>query len=253
MFLTDEPILSFKHVSFSYSKDSELVLEDIHFDILRGKTTAIVGGTGSGKSTIAKLLLRLNDTTSGEILLGGQPLQELEQTMIRQIISYVPQKAFLFSGTIRSNLAMGNEEASSEQLNQALRISQMEEVLAKLPAGLDSFVAQGGDNYSGGQKQRMCIARALIKPAEIYVFDDSFSALDYKTDATLRQALQDEMSDKTLVIVAQRLSTIMHADTIIVLDNGKIVGEGTHEQLLANCDSYQEFAKSQGIVKEGIA
>ena len=173
--------------------------------------------------------------------------------MIRQIISYVPQKAFLFSGTIRSNLAMGNEEASSEQLNQALRISQLEEVLAKLPAGLDSFVAQGGDNYSGGQKQRMCIARALIKPAEIYVFDDSFSALDYKTDATLRQALQDEMSDKTLVIVAQRLSTIMHADTIIVLDNGKIVGEGTHEQLLANCDSYQEFAKSQGIVKEGIA
>ena len=251
--LTEEPILSFKHVSFSYSKDSEPVLEDLHFDILRGKTTAIVGGTGSGKTTIAKLLLRLNDTTSGEILLGGQPLQELEQTMIRQIISYVPQKAFLFSGTIRSNLAMGNEEASSEQLNQALRISQLEEVLAKLPAGLDSFVAQGGDNYSGGQKQRMCIARALIKPAEIYVFDDSFSALDYKTDATLRQALQDEMSDKTLVIVAQRLSTIMHADTIIVLDNGKIVGEGTHEQLLANCDSYQEFAKSQGIVKEGIA
>ncbi|MFS0983707.1 ABC transporter ATP-binding protein [Enterococcus durans] len=251
--LTEEPILSFKHVSFSYSKDSEPVLEDLHFDILRGKTTAIVGGTGSGKSTIAKLLLRLNDTTSGEILLGGQPLQELEQTMIRQIISYVPQKAFLFSGTIRSNLAMGHEEASSEQLNQALRISQLEEVLAKLPAGLDSFVAQGGDNYSGGQKQRMCIARALIKPAEIYVFDDSFSALDYKTDATLRQALQDEMSDKTLVIVAQRLSTIMHADTIIVLDNGKIVGEGTHEQLLANCDSYQEFAKSQGIVKEGIA
>lgn len=251
--LTEEQILSFKHVSFSYSKDSEPVLEDLHFDILRGKTTAIVGGTGSGKSTIAKLLLRLNDTTSGEILLGGQPLQELEQTMIRQIISYVPQKAFLFSGTIRSNLAMGHEEASSEQLNQALRISQLEEVLAKLPAGLDSFVAQGGDNYSGGQKQRMCIARALIKPAEIYVFDDSFSALDYKTDATLRQALQDEMSDKTLVIVAQRLSTIMHADTIIVLDNGKIVGEGKHEQLLANCDSYQEFAKSQGIVKEGIA
>lgn len=251
--LTEEQILSFKHISFSYSKDSEPVLEDLHFDILRGKTTAIVGGTGSGKSTIAKLLLRLNDTTSGEILLGGQPLQELEQTMIRQIISYVPQKAFLFSGTIRSNLAMGHEEASSEQLNQALRISQLEEVLAKLPAGLDSFVAQGGDNYSGGQKQRMCIARALIKPAEIYVFDDSFSALDYKTDATLRQALQDEMSDKTLVIVAQRLSTIMHADTIIVLDNGKIVGEGTHEQLLANCDSYQEFAKSQGIVKEGIA
>lgn len=249
--MDDEHVLSFEHVSFSYTKDSEPVLEDIHFKVPKGKTTAIVGGTGSGKSTIAKLLLRLNDVTSGQITLGGQPLQQLTQEMIRSKISYVPQKAFLFSGTILSNLQMGNEHATEEELTSAIRISQLEEVLDKLPKKLASFVAQGGDNYSGGQKQRMCIARALIKPADIYVFDDSFSALDYKTDAKLRTALHEEMADKTLIIVAQRLSTIMNADHIIVLDNGRNVGQGTHETLLATCLSYQEFAKSQGILKEG--
>ena len=249
--MDDEHVLSFEHVSFSYTKDSEPVLEDIHFKVPKGKTTAIVGGTGSGKSTIAKLLLRLNDVTSGQITLGGKPLQQLTQEMIRSKISYVPQKAFLFSGTILSNLKMGNEHATEEELTSAIRISQLEEVLDKLPKKLASFVAQGGDNYSGGQKQRMCIARALIKPADIYVFDDSFSALDYKTDAKLRTALHEEMADKTLIIVAQRLSTIMNADHIIVLDNGRIVGQGTHETLLATCLSYQEFAKSQGILKEG--
>lgn len=249
--MDDEHVLSFEHVSFSYTKDSEPVLEDIHFKVPKGKTTAIVGGTGSGKSTIAKLLLRLNDVTSGQITLGGKPLQQLTQEMIRSKISYVPQKAFLFSGTILSNLQMGNEHATEEELTSAIRISQLEEVLDKLPKKLASFVAQGGDNYSGGQKQRMCIARALIKPADIYVFDDSFSALDYKTDAKLRTALHEEMADKTLIIVAQRLSTIMNADHTIVLDNGRIVGQGTHETLLATCLSYQEFAKSQGILKEG--
>lgn len=249
--MDDEHVLSFEHVSFSYTKDSEPVLEDIHFKVPKGKTTAIVGGTGSGKSTIAKLLLRLNDVTSGQITLGGKTLQQLTQEMIRSKISYVPQKAFLFSGTILSNLQMGNEHATEEELTSAIRISQLEEVLDKLPKKLASFVAQGGDNYSGGQKQRMCIARALIKPADIYVFDDSFSALDYKTDAKLRTALHEEMADKTLIIVAQRLSTIMNADHIIVLDNGRIVGQGTHETLLATCLSYQEFAKSQGILKEG--
>lgn len=249
--MDDEHVLSFEHVSFSYTKDSKPVLEDIHFKVPKGKTTAIVGGTGSGKSTIAKLLLRLNDVTSGQITLGGKTLQQLTQEMIRSKISYVPQKAFLFSGTILSNLQMGNEHATEEELTSAIRISQLEEVLDKLPKKLASFVAQGGDNYSGGQKQRMCIARALIKPADIYVFDDSFSALDYKTDAKLRTALHEEMADKTLIIVAQRLSTIMNADHIIVLDNGRIVGQGTHETLLATCLSYQEFAKSQGILKEG--
>lgn len=248
--MDDEHVLSFEHVSFSYTKDSKPVLEDIHFKVPKDKTTAIVGGTGSGKSTIAKLLLRLNDVTSGQITLGGKPLQQLTQEMIRSKISYVPQKAFLFSGTILSNLQMGNEHATEEELTSAIRISQLEEVLDKLPKKLASFVAQGGDNYSGGQKQRMCIARALIKPADIYVFDDSFSALDYKTDAKLRTALHEEMADKTLIIVAQRLSTIMNADHIIVLDNGRIVGQGTHETLLATCLSYQEFAKSQGILKE---
>ncbi|MCC1500214.1 ABC transporter ATP-binding protein [Enterococcus hirae] len=236
--MDDEHVLSFEHVSFSYTKDSEPVLEDIHFKVPKGKTTAIVGGTGSGKSTIAKLLLRLNDVTSGQITLGGKPLQQLTQEMIRSKISYVPQKAFLFSGTILSNLQMGNEHVTEEELTSAIRISQLEEVLDKLPKKLASFVAQGGDNYSGGQKQRMCIARALIKPADIYVFDDSFSALDYKTDAKLRTALHEEMADKTLIIVAQRLSTIMNADHIIVLDNGRIVGQGTHETLLATCLSY---------------
>ncbi|MBF8808136.1 MAG: ABC transporter ATP-binding protein [Enterococcus lacertideformus] len=248
--MDNEIILSFNHVSFSYTTDSEHVLEDIHFDVPKGKTTAIVGGTGSGKSTIAKLILRLNDVTSGQIILDGYPIKQLKQETIHSVIGYVPQKAFLYSGTILSNLQMGNAHATRKETNRAIRISQLEEVLEKLPEKLNSFVAQGGENYSGGQKQRICIARALIKPANIYIFDDSFSALDYQTDALLRQALHDEMVDKTLIIVAQRLSTVMHADNIIVLDNGRIVGQGTHEKLLATCSSYQEFAKSQGILKE---
>ncbi|EME7126567.1 ABC transporter ATP-binding protein [Enterococcus faecium] len=238
---------AFEHVTFKYTEISDPVLEDIDFTIPKGKTTAIVGGTGSGKSSLAKLLLRLSDPTIGKVTLGGIPLTQMTQEHIRSHISYVPQKAFLFSGTILSNLQMGNEYASTEELSKAIKIAQLEELVDTLPDGLDSFVAQGGSNYSGGQKQRICIARALIKPAEIYVFDDSFSALDYKTDAALRAALHKHMSEKTLVIVAQRLSTIQQADNIIVLDKGKIVGQGTHEELLSNCQTYQEFAKSQGI------
>ncbi|EGP4821555.1 TPA: ABC transporter ATP-binding protein [Enterococcus faecium] len=238
---------AFEHVTFKYTEISDPVLEDIDFTIPKGKTTAIVGGTGSGKSSLAKLLLRLSDPTIGKVTLGGIPLTQMTQEQIRSHISYVPQKAFLFSGTILSNLQMGNEYASTEELSKAIKIAQLEELVDTLPDGLDSFVAQGGSNYSGGQKQRICIARALIKPAEIYVFDDSFSALDYKTDAALRAAFHKHMSEKTLVIVAQRLSTIQQADNIIVLDKGKIVGQGTHEELLSNCQTYQEFAKSQGI------
>lgn len=238
---------AFEHVTFKYTEISDPVLEDIDFTIPKGKTTAIVGGTGSGKSSLAKLLLRLSDPTIGKVTLGGIPLTQMTQEQIRSHISYVPQKAFLFSGTILSNLQMGNEHALPEELAKAIKIAQLEELVDTLPDGLDSFVAQGGSNYSGGQKQRICIARALIKPAEIYVFDDSFSALDYKTDAALRAALHKHMSEKTLVIVAQRLSTIQQADNIIVLDEGKIVGQGTHEELLSNCQTYQEFAKSQGI------
>ncbi len=212
---------AFEHVTFKYTEISDPVLEDIDFTIPKGKTTAIVGGTGSGKSSLAKLLLRLSDPTIGKVTLGGIPLTQMTQEQIRSHISYVPQKAFLFSGTILSNLQMGNEYASTEELSKAIKIAQLEELVDTLPDGLDSFVAQGGSNYSGGQKQRICIARALIKPAEIYVFDDSFSALDYKTDAALRAALHKHMSEKTLVIVAQRLSTIQQADNIIVLDEGK--------------------------------
>ncbi|MBO0461435.1 ABC transporter ATP-binding protein [Enterococcus sp. DIV1298c] len=249
---TDEAFLSFENVTFRYNETADPVLEDIDFVVPKGKTTAIVGGTGSGKSTIAKLLLRLNDVSSGQIKLAGTPITKMNQDTLRSYISYVPQKAFLFSGTILSNLLMGNKNATDEELAKAVRVAQLDEVLENLPDKLNSFVAQGGDNYSGGQKQRMCIARALVKPAEIYVFDDSFSALDYRTDAKLRRALHQEMADKTLIIVAQRLSTIMNADNIIVLDQGRIVGQGTHEELLKTNRSYQEFAKSQGILKEGF-
>lgn len=247
---TKEPLIKFDHVSFSYGNADEPVLEDIDFTIPVGKTTAIVGGTGSGKSTIAKLLLRLNDVTKGAILFSGRDLRELSQTEIRDKISYVPQKAFLFSGTIKSNLAMGKPDATIAEMNQAAEIAQLSSYLTTLSDGYDSFVAQGGTNFSGGQRQRLCIARALIKPADLYVFDDSFSALDYQTDAALRSALKKKMKNKTLLIVAQRLSTIKQADHIIVLDEGKIVGHGTHEKLLQENTTYQEFARSQGLSVE---
>lgn len=215
---------------------------------LKEKQRRFVGATGAGKSTLVKLLLRINDVTAGTISYSGTDIRSLSQQTIRQVISYVPQKAFLFSGTILSNLLMGNAKATTEEIRTALEISQSSEFIDSLPQGIESFVAQGGSNYSGGQKQRMCIARALIKPADVYIFDDSFSALDYKTDAALRAALHAQMSDKTLLIVAQRLSTIMNADNIIVLDEGRIVGQGTHADLLTTNSYYQDFAKSQGIL-----
>lgn len=245
--LNPASLIDLEHVTFSYDQADEPVLEDIHFSIPRGKTTAIVGGTGSGKSTVAKLLLRLSDVSTGKILFDGIDIQDLTQEELRSRISYVPQKAFLFSGTIKSNLEMGKPDATIADMDNAAKIAQLSDYLSTLEAGYDSFVAQGGTNFSGGQKQRLCIARALIKPADIYIFDDSFSALDYQTDAALRKSLQEEMSDKTLLIVAQRLSTIQQADTIIVLDKGKIVGQGTHEELLQSNQTYQEFARSQGL------
>lgn len=240
-------LIDLNHVTFSYDHADEPVLENIHFKIPKGKTTAIVGGTGSGKSTVAKLLLRLSDISSGKILFDGVDIRDLTQEELRSRISYVPQKAFLFSGTIKSNLEMGLPNATLAEMNHAAEIAQLSTFLSTLELGYNSFVAQGGTNFSGGQRQRLCIARALIKPADIYIFDDSFSALDYQTDAALRQALKNEMSDKTLLIVAQRLSTIQQADNIIVLDEGKIVGQGTHTELLNSNQTYQEFARSQGI------
>lgn len=244
----EKALICFDHVTFQYTETADPVLENVSFVIPKGKTTAIVGATGSGKSTLVKLLLRINEVTAGTISYSGTDIRSLSQQTIRQVISYVPQKAFLFSGTILSNLLMGNAEATTEEIRTALKISQSSEFIDSLPQGIESFVAQGGSNYSGGQKQRMCIARALIKPADVYIFDDSFSALDYKTDAALRAALHAQMSDKTLLIVAQRLSTIMNADNIIVLDEGRIVGQGTHADLLTTNSYYQDFAKSQGIL-----
>ena len=241
-------LICFDHVTFQYTETADPVLENVSFVIPKGKTTAIVGATGAGKSTLVKLLLRINEVTAGTISYSGTDIRSLSQQTIRKVISYVPQKAFLFSGTILSNLLMGNAKATTEEIRTALEISQSSEFIDSLPQGIESFVAQGGSNYSGGQKQRMCIARALIKPADVYIFDDSFSALDYKTDAALRAALHAQMSDKTLLIVAQRLSTIMNADNIIVLDEGRIVGQGTHADLLTTNSYYQDFAKSQGIL-----
>lgn len=244
----EKALICFDHVTFQYTETADPVLENVSFVIPKGKTTAIVGATGAGKSTLVKLLLRINEVTAGTISYSGTDIRSLSQQTIRQVISYVPQKAFLFSGTILSNLLMGNAKATTEEIRTALEISQSSGFIDSLPQGIESFVAQGGSNYSGGQKQRMCIARALIKPADVYIFDDSFSALDYKTDAALRAALHAQMSDKTLLIVAQRLSTIMNADNIIVLDEGRIVGQGTHADLLTTNSYYQDFAKSQGIL-----
>ncbi|UER65000.1 ABC transporter ATP-binding protein/permease [Enterococcus faecalis] len=244
----EKALICFDHVTFQYTETADPVLENVSFVIPKGKTTAIVGATGAGKSTLVKLLLRINEVTAGTISYSGTDIRSLSQQTIRQVISYVPQKAFLFSGTILSNLLMGNAKATTEEIRTALEISQSSEFIDSLPQGIESFVAQGGANYSGGQKQRMCIARALIKPADVYIFDDSFSALDYKTDAALRAALHAQMADKTLLIVAQRLSTIMNADNIIVLDEGRIVGQGTHADLLTTNSYYQDFAKSQGIL-----
>ncbi|HCM86632.1 MULTISPECIES: ABC transporter ATP-binding protein [Enterococcus] len=240
------PIAIFDHVDFAYSGAEEAVLSDITFNIPKG-VTAIVGGTGSGKSTIAKALLRLRDTTKGEIRFLGESIQDVTQEALRDRISYVPQKAFLFSGTVRDNFIFGNPQATEGDMKKAAEVAQADEFINGLENQYDAFVAQKGNNFSGGQKQRLSIARALIKPADLYFFDDSFSALDYQTDAKLRKALKSYLKDAAIVIVAQRLSTIKDADQIIVLEEGKIVGIGTHETLLKSCKVYQEFAKSQGM------
>ncbi|MDF2925517.1 MAG: transport system ATP-binding and permease protein [Paenibacillaceae bacterium] len=240
----------FRDVSFSYKGAEKPVLEGLSFVCEQGKTTAIIGGTGSGKSTIAGLMLRLYDIRKGEILLEGQDIRSLKQHELREHISYVPQKAFLFSGTIADNLRMGNGEAAPEELRHAAGIAQADAFISSLEQGYDSPVAQAGTNFSGGQKQRLCIARALVKQAPVYVFDDSFSALDYKTDAALRSALKQEMRHAAVVIIAQRISTIMDADQIIVLDAGTIAGTGRHEELLETCSVYKEIAESQLTEKE---
>ena len=244
--LKNDSLVSFNHVTFAYN-GAEPVLEDLHFNILRGKTTAIVGGTGSGKSTVAKVLLHLTSIQNGNIMFDNHDIRSISQQELRDKISYVPQKAFLFSGTIAENIRFGFPQATDTQIKKASKIAQAENFIANQEQGYKSFVAQSGTNFSGGQRQRLSIARALVKPADLYIFDDSFSALDYQTDALLRRSLKDNMTEATFLIVAQRLSTIKDADSIIVLDEGKIVGQGTHSELLQTNKTYQEFAISQGI------
>ena len=244
------PVVEFKNVSFFYHGAEEPVISNLSFCCNKGQTTAIIGSTGSGKSTIANLLLRLHDIDEGEIRLCGVDIRNLPQQELRDRIGYVPQKAFLFSGTIEDNLRMGDKEATKEDMKRALKISQSDSFVDQLPMGLDSPVSQGGSNFSGGQKQRLAIARALIKKVPVYVFDDSFSALDSKTDAALRKALKENMNNAVKIIIAQKVSTIMNADQILVLDEGKLVGIGNHETLMKNCSVYQAIANSQMNIKE---
>lgn len=238
-------IVRFKHVNFRYPGAEEDVLHDIDFVAEPGKTTAIIGSTGCGKSTLVNLIPRLYDVTGGQITLDGKDIRNITMADLREEIGFVPQKGVLFSGTIASNLRFGKDNASDEQIKKAAEIAQATEFIEAKDDKYDSSIAQGGSNVSGGQKQRLAIARAIAKDPKIFIFDDSFSALDLKTDAALRKALAENVKDSTVIIVAQRISTILHAEQILVLDEGCIVGKGTHEELLKNCNVYQEIAKSQ--------
>lgn len=236
--------VSFQNVAFGYTPDS-LLMKGIDVTIKPGQKVAIVGPTGAGKTTLINLLMRFYEINSGKILVDGVDIREMGLHDLRERIGYVPQKGVLFSGTIDSNIRYGKEDATKEEVNRAAEIAQAQEFIGQKEKGMESEIAQGGTNVSGGQKQRLSIARAIAKNPEIYIFDDSFSALDYKTDVVLRRALKKETKDATTLIVAQRISTILHADKILVLDEGKIVGEGTHKELLKTCEVYQQIAMSQ--------
>ena len=243
-------VISFEHVNFKYPGAEEDVLHDIDFVARPGETTAIIGSTGCGKSTLVNLIPRLYDVSDGRILLDGKDIRNISMSDLREEIGFVPQKGVLFSGTIASNLRFGNDDATDEEIKKAARIAQATEFIEAKDDKYESSISQGGSNVSGGQKQRLAIARAIAKNPKIFIFDDSFSALDLKTDAALRKALSENVKDSTVIIVAQRISTILHAEQILVLDDGKVVGKGTHEQLLKNCDVYREIAKSQLSAKE---
>ena len=237
--------LAFHNVSFAYPNAKDNVLDGLDFEAEPGKTTAIIGSTGCGKSTLLNLIPRLYDVTEGSITLDGVDIRTISQNKLRDAIGYVPQKAVLFSGDIRSNIKYADETISDDRMEEAAAIAQATEFVEEKKKKYDSHIAQGGSNVSGGQKQRLSIARAIAKNPKIYLFDDSFSALDYKTDKALRAALFEHAKDATVIIVAQRISTILHADQILVLDDGKIVGKGTHQELLKQCQAYQEIAASQ--------
>ena len=243
-------MVEFNHVSFRYPGAEEDVLHDISFTAKPGETTAIIGSTGSGKSTMVNLIPRFYDVTEGKITIDGEDIRNVTQHELRDQLGYVPQKGVLFSGTIASNILYGNPDGSEETMMEAAKVAQAAEFIEEKPKCYDSRISQGGGNVSGGQKQRLSIARAIAKDPKIFIFDDSFSALDYKTDITLRKALKEHTVNSTVIIVAQRISTILHADQIIVLDEGKVVGIGTHKELLKNCDVYYQIAASQLSEKE---
>lgn len=238
-------ILEFKDVSFTYPDASQPVIEHISFKTKPGTTTAIIGSTGSGKSSIINLIPRFYDATSGSVCLDGNDIKDIPQKLLRDKIGFVPQTAVLFKGTIKENILFGKKDASDEEIAEALSVAQTEHFINKLPDKLNSYVSQGGKNFSGGQKQRLAIARALVRKPEVYVFDDSFSALDFKTDAKLRSALKTYAKDSAVVVVAQRVSSILDADNILVINDGKCVAQGTHNQLLKNCVIYRDIVKSQ--------
>lgn len=243
-------MVEFDHVSFRYPGAEEDVLHDISFTAKPGETTAIIGSTGSGKSTMVNLIPRFYDVTEGKITIDGEDIRNVTQHELRDQLGYVPQKGVLFSGTIASNILYGNPDGSEETMMEAAKVAQVAEFIEEKPKYYDSRISQGGGNVSGGQKQRLSIARAIAKDPKIFIFDDSFSALDYKTDVTLRKALKEHTVNSTVIIVAQRISTILHADQIIVLDEGKVAGIGTHKELLKNCDVYYQIAASQLSEKE---
>lgn len=242
--------VEFRDVSFAYPDAEEKTLDDISFTAEPGKTTAIIGGTGCGKSTLISLIPRFYDVTEGSITLDGVDIRDMKQHDLRENIGYVPQKGLLFSGTIGTNLQYGKEDATLAEMTDAAETAQAMEFINEKEDGFDEEVSQGGTNVSGGQKQRLSIARALVKKPKVYIFDDSFSALDFRTDKALREALAEKVGDSTIIIVAQRINTIIDADQIIVLEEGRIAGKGTHEELLANCSVYKEIALSQLSEKE---
>ena len=238
-------LVEFKNVSFRYPDADTEILSDINFTAKPGETTAIIGSTGSGKSTVVNLLPRFYDVTGGELLIDGVNVKDVKLKDLRDIIGFVPQKGILFSGTIESNIKYSDDNMSDERMEEAARIAQATEFIEGKEKKYQDEIAQGGSNVSGGQKQRLSIARAIAKDPEIFVFDDSFSALDFKTDSALREALSEKTKDKTVIIVAQRISTIMNAEKIVVLEEGKVVGIGTHEELLENNETYRQIALSQ--------
>ena len=243
-------VVVFDHVHFCYPGAKTDAIEDINFVAEPGKTTAIIGSTGCGKTTLVNLIPRLYDVTKGSITIDGYDVRDISMQDLRSEIGYVPQKGVLFSGTIASNLRFGKDDATDNDIKEAASIAQATDFIESKEEQYEAHIAQGGTNVSGGQKQRLAIARAIAKNPRIYIFDDSFSALDLKTDATLRKALSEKMKESTMIIVAQRVSTIIYADQILVMDDGRIVGKGTHRELMKNCEVYQQIARSQMSEKE---